>query len=557
MAKQKEVIVQYCKQIKAGKLLAGRYVKKAVERFLSELEQGKQDDFPYFMDWTAADEVIGFAESLKIPDIQTETKHLELLPWMKFVYANIWGWKQKENPEKRRFRTAYVEVARKNSKTTSILFPFILYDFLTTDASEAYFVSKDNFQSEKTYKELQQIIKMNDELAAACSMTVNAITYLSSRITFFCEDSKGIDSYKNSFTVIDEFHAYESDKVVTAFRYGGRARLNNTVVIITSAGTSTEVPCYQENEKCKKVLDGFVHDDTYFGIIYAYDARDKWDDPKSFIKANPSLGSFLKNEVLLQDLKDAEITLSHQADFKAKTCGIWTNSVSQWLPLEKLEITKPKRYEDISSFRMAASFDLAQVNDLTVFTIASDAEDFIQFDHWIYLPEATLNKYKTENVQVLKWLEQGYITPIRGETIDYDFLFEQWSALIEKYKLGILAYDRWHSNDLIKKLEESFSNVAFIPFEQSMKSFSNPTKYYEKLFPEERIIYTNPVAHSCLSNVAIKPDPNNNYKPMKKYSSSFGKIDTVITSIMALDLLKNNVANQRPDFSFNDIISLI
>lgn len=557
MAKQKEPIMQYCKQIKSGKILAGRYVKKAVERFLSELDQEKQDTYPYFMDWNAVDEVIDFAESLKIPDIQTDTKKLELLPWMKFVYANIWGWKHKENQAKRRFRTAYIEVARKNSKTTSILFPFILYDFLTTDASEAYFVSKDNFQSEKTYKELQQIIKMNDELAAACSMTVNAITYLSSRITFFCEDSKGIDSYKNSFTVIDEFHAYESDKVVTAFRYGGRARLNNTVVIITSAGTSTEVPCYQENEKCKKVLDGFVHDDTYFGIIFAYDARDKWDEPKNFIKANPSLGAFLKEEVLMQDLKDAEITLSHQADFKAKTCGIWTNSISQWLPLDKLEKTKNKKIADISEYRKAASIDLAQVNDLTVFTIATDADGFIQFEHWIYLPEATLNKYKTENVQFLKWLEQGYITSINGETIDYDFLFEQWSELIDKYRLGFIAYDRWHSNDLIKKLEESFPHVAFIPFEQSLKSFSNPTKYYEKLFLEERIIDTNPVAHWCLSNVVIKPDPNNNYKPLKKYSSSSGKIDTVITSIMALDLLKNNAIEQKGEYTFNEILSLI
>ena len=83
-------------------------------------------------------------------------------------------------------------------------------------------------------------------------------------------------------------------------------------------------------------MTGSLTDESYFCIIYCYDEGDDWQDPKNFIKANPSLGSFLKEDVLLSDLTDAQVTPSHRADFKSKTCGIWTNDVSNWIPVEAL-----------------------------------------------------------------------------------------------------------------------------------------------------------------------------------------------------------------------------
>jgi phage terminase large subunit-like protein len=317
-------VISYCNDIKTGKILSGVFTKKAINRFLDDIKKSKESGYPFYLDIDKADLVIDFAESLKIPDMPTADKKLKLLSWHKFIYYNLFGWCYKDNPERRRFRQAYIEVARKNSKTTSLLFPIILYDFLTSEKAESYLVSKDGDQAEKSFKELVEIIKADPDLDSACKETVSTITTAGSRISFFSSDSSGIDSYKNSLSVIDEFHAYDSDKIITAFRYGGRARLNNLVLIITSAGLDVSKPCYAENQKAQKILNGILTDESYFSIIYAYDEKDDWKDPNNFIKANPSLNTILKKEILLSDLQDALITPSHQSDFISKTCGIWS-----------------------------------------------------------------------------------------------------------------------------------------------------------------------------------------------------------------------------------------
>jgi phage terminase large subunit-like protein len=114
-------VSSYCNKIKKSKL-AGVYTKKAVNRFLLDIKRQNDEDFLYEFKPELGNAVIDFAESLFIPDID---KKLELLSWMKFIYFNLFGWVHKLDNTRRRFRSGYIEVARKNSKTTSLLFPII------------------------------------------------------------------------------------------------------------------------------------------------------------------------------------------------------------------------------------------------------------------------------------------------------------------------------------------------------------------------------------------------------------------------------------------------
>ena len=139
MKSHKDEVLSYCKVV-----LSCVYTKKAVKRFLSDVKRKDDESFLYDFVPEQADKVINFAETLFIPDMN---KRLELLSWHKFVYYNLFGFYLKADKTKRRFRQAYVEVARKNSKTTSLLFPIILYDFMYAPAAESFFVSKDNNQS--------------------------------------------------------------------------------------------------------------------------------------------------------------------------------------------------------------------------------------------------------------------------------------------------------------------------------------------------------------------------------------------------------------------------
>ncbi|MDR2821725.1 MAG: terminase large subunit [Mycoplasmataceae bacterium] len=548
-------VKKYCNDIIKNKIQSGTYCKKAVKRFLNDINRSNDEDFLYELIPERADKVIRFAEKLYIPDIN---KNLELLPWMKFVYYNLFGFVHKADNSRRRFRSGYIEVARKNSKTTSLLFPIILYDFFTEPSAESYFVAKDGAQSEKSFKELKQIIKKTDWLKDKTNENISTITYEGSRIAFFSSESEGIDSYKNSISVIDEYHAYDNDKIITAFKYGSRTRKNGLVLIITSAGLDISGPCYIENEKSKKILNGILTDETYFTIIYSYDDKDKWSDPSLFIKANPSLGPILKQDILENDLTDALITPSHQADFKSKTCGIWSSGTSSWIPLQKWEDGQPStiNFDDFKEQSCYGSLDLSSVGDWTAYTLCFNKDEEYYFKHKFYVPEEKIQeRYKKENIGILEWIQKGLVKSIPGDTIDYSYILEDIKKDYELFNIREIAYDSWGSRELINSIEKEMPRIVLIPYSQSLKGIGPATKNYEKLVLEHKIKDSNPIIKWMLGNVQIKPDVNQNYKPLKDYKSSTKRIDGIITSIMALDrTIANKDTNTNKDF--NSILNL-
>ncbi|MDR1301547.1 MAG: terminase large subunit [Treponema sp.] len=552
--------MQYCADISKGTIRSGMYTYKAIKRFLEDIKKQDTPSFPYTFIPEQAEEVIAFAESLTIPDMQTEDKKLRLLPWMKFIYYNLYGWVHKTEPTRRRFRSGYVEVARKNSKTTSLLFPIILYDFLTTDSAESYFVSKDEKQSAKAYRELLFIIQADPELSKATEHTVTAITYQHSRIAFFSSESTALDAYKNSCSVLDEFHDYDNDRAVTAFRSGGRSRLNLLLLIITSAGVNIEGPCYAENEKARKILNNILTDESYFTIIYAYDEGDDWQDPKNFIKANPSLGIILRQDILENDLHDARITPSHQPDFKAKTCGVWTNASVSWIPLQLWEKGKqgpPPDFADFTGADAYGAIDLSVIDDFTAYTLCFYRDDTYYLKHRFYIPSDTVHeRYRTENINIIDWIQRGIVIAIPGPTIDYTYIISDLIEDSKLYKIRELPYDRWQSDRLIEQIQGSMPHTVVIPFNQSLKSMAQPTKNFEKLIKETRIIDHNPVMQWMITNAVVKPDINNNYKPLKEYRSSTKRIDAVITSIMAVERCMANIREPQEKPDIEDILKL-
>ena len=555
-SKHYEDVMQYCKDIKSGKILSGIYTKKAIERFLNDLNRQKDEDFLYELSIEQADKIIDFAEQLQIPDLNAK---LQLLSWHKFIYYNLFGWVHKLDNSRRRFRTSYVEVARKNSKTTSLLFPIILYDFITTNSAEAFFVSKDGNQSGKTYTELKQIFLDTFTIDKNMFITEGGIRIGSKFIQFFTSEARGIDSYKNSCSVVDEFWCYDTDKIITAFKYGGRARKNNLVLIITSAGTNISGPCYAENEKARKILNGLLTDDTYFTIIYAYDDNDDWKDRKNYIKANPSLGTIIRPEILDNDLADALITPSHHADFQAKTCGIWqSGGITNWIPLQKwLELKNTKNLEDFREKDVYIGLDLSSVGDFTGITLCFEEENHFYLYHKFYVPSETINeRYKHENININKWVIDGVVTSIPGDIIDYSYLEKDLKEFAKDFNIVEIAYDKWNSNRLINNLEELFPNTLLVQFDQSLRSMAIPSKDFERLIYEKRIHCNNPCMTWMVGNAVIKPDVNNNYKPLKEGKSSTARIDGVVSSIMALSRCRANENHIPINTDFNSILNL-
>lgn len=555
-SKHQQDIAQYVSDVLKGTLISCTKVKQACKRYVKDLKRAKDASCLWEYNPELVDNFLDFTEQLKIGDLQTETKKLVLLPWQKFVYANLIGFVFKHDPEIRRFRKSFILVSRKNGKTTGFLLPLLIYDFIITDAAESYLISGDGSQAQKTFQELAWTIKADKELAQACNVATYTVTSQRSRISFFSCETTNLDSYKPSLAVIDEYFNYESNRSVTSMEYGMRARKNGSLIIITSAGTNISGPAYEEYQRASRILSEQIENDGYFTIIYQYDEDDLWNDTTKLIKANPSLGYFLREDILLKDLNDALQMPSMKPEYVAKTLGLFTNAISSWLSLEKWD----KNSSLISDEQLLgqpcwAAFDLSSVSDFTAYTKYFYIQGKFVARHIFYIPQSTVHeRYKKENVGIYDWIEKGYITVIPGSSIDYDYLFNDIIRDSQRYQIKEIAYDRWNSHSLVDKLEKENTTISYIEFNQGLQSMSPCTKSFEKAVLDIQISDSNPVMKWMITNVSVRADSNGNVKPLKPNSASTQRIDGVVTSIMALSRLQANSNVENKEWTREEIL---
>ena len=118
----------YAWAVHRREVIASVLTRLAGRRFLNDLYS---KTLPFYFDAEAAEHACDYIE--RLPHVKGEwAKRRELLvlgAWQCFIVCNIFGWKLAEDRTgahgevvgragTRRFRTAYIEVARKNAKST-------------------------------------------------------------------------------------------------------------------------------------------------------------------------------------------------------------------------------------------------------------------------------------------------------------------------------------------------------------------------------------------------------------------------------------------------------
>lgn len=567
MSKYGQILETYIKDINSGAIPSCKLVKKAVKRFQKDRIREKDADFLFEYHQEYADDLCEFAESLKPSDLLGKT--LELLPWMVFIICNLEGWVYKTDITRKRFRTCYCEVPRKNSKTTSILEPMTLWNFLKYPASESYLISSRDDLAEKTFGEIKSIILSDPDLHDLLDPMSLAVTYKdkteTARLSFFCDGGKSADGFKPRFAAIDEFHEYQDDKMLTSMQYGMRSKKDAQLVVITTADVSTDNPCYELDCKSKRILNGMQEQDDFFCIIYTLDEDDDFRDPKNWIKANPSLNIIIDPSVIQSDINDADASPHKMPEMKAKTFNIWGGgSIHSWLSIDKWEINKNKEVskDELLKAPCGAGLDVAQTGDLCGYKLCWLLKDgYEYYENHFYIPETTLmERYKSENYNYLWWAEEGIVHTVPGEVVDQDYIISDFLKDAEKYNIIALGYDPWQAKEIIKKVDEQRPDILLISIEQSLKKFSPLFKDYEETIKKGKVIDNSPLSLWAVQNVITKPDENDNYKPMKRSKASVHRIDPVVAGTMAHGVLKfpevvENI-NSKP-LTFNTLKALL
>lgn len=447
---------------------------------------------------------------------------------------NIFGWKNADGT--RRFRYAYIEIARKNGKT-ALSAGIGLYMLFADGESrpEVYSAATVKDQAKICFSDAVEIVKATD-LKNYLTPYRNSIVYELKGGTMkppLSSDYGTHDGLNPSCGIIDEFHAHKDSGMFDVIKSAFGARRQPLMFIITTAGFDKSGVCYAYRENVIKVLRGVNEDDSLFGIIYTLDDKSEWDDPKMWIKANPNLGVSLSADYLADQVKDAKNRPEAVRNVMTKNVDLWVDAERTWILDDVWQkcigTTDPA---DLKSCACWGGLDLSNVSDITAYVLLFHENDRFQLLPHFWIPEEKmLEKVRKENINYDKWVAEGYVTVTPGNVIDYDFVKADILRIVADYDLRTSAYDRWNASQTIIDLQNE--GMECNPFGQGYGSTSAPTKEFEKLVLTGKIEhFGNPVLRWMLASTLVKTDPAGNIKPDKEKSTQ--KIDGIVAAIMAL-----------------------
>lgn len=556
---------RYALDIVTGKIPAAKYVAKACQRYLTDLDTAEERGLE-FRPKTAAAYITFFQRAIRHTVGEWDGKPFDPLPWQQFILWNLYGWFREDGT--RRFNYAYITVARKNGKTTLMAGCALAALFFDQEkAAEVYFAATKKDQAKIGFDEAQRMVSISPQLRRHLRAGKHDIKApkLSARCTYLSSERDTLDGLNIHFAGIDEYHAHPTDGVANVLRSGMQARRNPLHLTITTAGFNRESPCYEMQKTCKEILDGVKHDDAQFALIYELDEDDDWTDSSTWIKANPSLGVALRQQLLESQLQQAiNLGGSREVEFKTKHLNKWVTASKTWIQDEIWSANK--REAELTGLPCWGGLDLASVSDMTALVMVYPDEGGYHVRGHYFMPSDTIDQvldrdpghiYRTflelPNVHVtdgnvtdyaaIRRLVSGVMNRPDGQEVD-------GNSLMHNYQIQKIAFDRYNSTQIAIDLVDD--GVPLTPFGQGFVSMSSPTKQLEVLVRTGKVWHDgDPVLRWALGNVELKMDPAGNIKADKQKSG--GKIDPIVAMVMGIG--EHMKTPQEVEQNF-DIISL-
>lgn len=521
----------YAEQVLDGRILICEYVRLALRRYYADLDRVLERGWHF--DRRAALRAIGFIERLKHTKDEWAGRRFRLEPWQHFVLWNIFGWKNADGT--RRFRYAYIEIARKNGKT-ALSAGVGLYMLFADGESrpEVYSAATVKDQAKICFADAVEIVRATD-LKHYLTPFRNSIVYEAhgGMMKPLSSNYGTHDGLNPSCGIIDEFHAHRDSGMFDVIKSAFGARRQPLMFIITTAGFNKSGACYAYRENVIKVLREVNEDDTLFGIIYTLDMNEEWDDPRMWIKSNPNLSVSLSADYLADQVRDARNRPEAVRNVMTKNLNLWVDAERTWILDDAWQkcigTTSP---DELRGCACWGELDLSNVSDITAYVLLFHENDRFQLVPYFWIPEEKmLEKIRRENINYDRWVADGYVTVTPGNVIDYDFVKADILRRTADYELRSSAYDRWNASQTIIDLQNE--GMTCNPFGQGYGSMSAPTREFEKLVLTGRIEHLgNPVLRWMLASTVVKSDPAGNIKPDKERSTQ--KIDGIVASTMAL-----------------------
>ena len=539
---------QYADDIISGKVVSGQLMIKAAKRFKKDL---KRKDLIF--DAEAGEDAINFIErNLRHWEGSWRGQPLLLEPWQKFIVYQVFGWKKLDG--KRRVRSTYIQIARKNGKT-SFAAAVLLYHLLKdTENTPQILVGANNEDQAKICvnsagRIIQQspvpaeMVEDEDIKLSIYGRNVIGVYYKErdGSVKAMSKNHETQDGFNPSLGIIDEYHEAKDDALLNVIESGQGARPQPLLFVVTTAGFLKSGPCFAKLRRMSvDILNGKSKDDSHMAFIFEQDKDDDWKDNKLWKKSNPNLGISVFEDYLDSRLvKAINEGASKEVDFKTKNLNMWVDAPEVWIPDEIfMKNTHGISREDLIGRQCWGGLDLSSGIDINAFVLFFPKDDVIPYHCYLsyfWMPEDNVRDNKI-HMDYSDMVKDGhmYVTP--GNIIDHDQVTQDIIMEVQKYKFRVLGFDaRMAYAGTVQQL----LNVGLDcqPFGQGIMNVTEPTKDLEKMTYEGIMEhFGNPVMRWMNGNISLRKDAVGNY--MIDKGKSQGKIDGFAALINAIGTWK-------------------
>ncbi|MFD1709080.1 terminase large subunit [Ottowia sp. GY511] len=531
---------QYMDGVASGAVPACKWTRLAVDRQLADLARPISTDWPWTFDAQRAVRPCEFIELL--PHIKgkwaREGRLIELVGWQCFILTTVFGWVHRDTGL-RRFREVYIEVPRKNAKST--LSSGVALYMLTADGehgAEVYSAATTRDQARIVFDDARGMAERSPGLRYHCGLAIMqhslTVAQTSSKFAPLAAEGSTLDGLNVHFAVIDELHAHKTRAVYDVIDTARGAREQSLLWNITTAGTDRSGICYERRTHVTKVLGGVVDDPALFGVVYTLDEADDPFDRAAWAKANPNWGVSVLPDDMEAAARKAEAMPSALNNFLTKRLDVWVSGESPWMDMRAWDKCGAPALRDLSAFAGRPAWiglDLAQKKDFAAASLVFQDDD----GRWCVCTRLYLNELAIQesgNAHLAGWARQGYVSVTDGDLTDFDVVADDLRQLCRDFDVQEIAFDPALSMYFAGKLIEE--GLPLVEIQQRSMFFTQPLLQIENMVLEGLLRHdANPVMAWMVSNLVVKVSKFNELRaPTKERPEN--KIDGPIAMLMAL-----------------------
>lgn len=522
-----------------NKVGTGRYIKLACERFLSDL---KRDDI--YFDEEEADKMINFGERYCYQwEGSWRGKPVVFEPWQKFIFQQLYGWIRKADGY-RRFKKSYIQVAKKNGKSTmcGVVANYHLFADDRIQTPKVFTAANNEDQAKICVNIAGKIVEQSPDLFELVEEGVVSLANYRENIVqvihrekdgFIKALSKETDNKESkqaggkhginaSLGLVDEFGMSPDHGSSKSIETSMAARFEYLMLYITTAGFNMSGPCYQELRKLGiQVLEGVVKMDNYLPILFEMDkplgedGKEKeitcqWllQNEQVWKQSSPNLGVSVNIEFLRNMLTDAaNIGGSTEVEVKTLNFNMWVDSPEVFIPADTWNRnTHNITLEELEGEVCYGGIEIVSGKLLNAFCLLfPNIQGKTVLKCLFWMPDANRKNRETDSYN--DWVKDGLITTFLGDVSDNDKVYELIMADISKYNMHSFAYKtNLANNDIVQALIKN--GIEGNPISHGYQGISTPTSAWEEMLTAHEIEhFNNPVLSWMNSNcLAVRKD---------------------------------------------------